>query len=524
MADLVNPSTYSMISGGGSEAPDPMKMLTQWQQLQNLQTNNQLGQQNIKNLQTENDTKQFDLGAKRREYAAKQIFAVANLPDGQLIDGAHATLDRERQAGLLDDKQYSAMKQQIDAAGGDPAKARPIVNSVLAGSLGGPEAIKFLYGDKMVLDNGGQLQGAVSGGLGGQNPGAVTGSGAVYTKLPGPTYMDLGRSVQPLAGGGQPLGGAMQKTSLEDIGGQIQPVTGISPVGGSLTKTAGPGQTAGRTDIVGSDGKVHNVSNAELMNPSLLPPDVRKNLQGPLSGRYPTPGAGGTEVTTAAGMKQKQETDVDSFTKDQQQMPDRMQNSQNLHKALDALRTVNTGSGNEWISGARAKAVTLMRDIGISNPRMDAADFSQAEADKLLTDYARKSGSAANSNNQLAASEASNPSTHINNAAAQDFVKNNIGLERQKAAAVMLQQKNDKNGVGYNGSLVDFASKTDKRGFAIDAYTPKEVTEMVSHMSPEQREKFWRAAGMARQLGLATGEQGSPNPAQNAAAAKAMGQ
>jgi hypothetical protein len=105
---------------------------------------------------------------------------------------------------------------------------------------------------------------------------------------------------------------------------------------------------------------------------------------------------------------------------------------------------------------------------------------------------------------QLEAGEKSNPSTVINNAYAQEAARKNMGVELQKAAAVKLQQADNPNGIGYQNKAADLASMTDPRGFAFAAggYTKQQAADLVKTMSPAQKAKFLKGAGIGHRLNM----------------------
>jgi hypothetical protein len=190
--------------------------------------------------------------------------------------------------------------------------------------------------------------------------------------------------------------------------------------------------------------------------------------------------------------------DVGRFKTDQAALPAAQTAVQSLQKAQHALELSNTGRGTESVHNIYAFLQSQnIPTPGLSNTS-DVANYDLAH--KYLLDYARSQGAAAKTDLQLQTSEGANASTGISNAAALNVVKTNIGRERQKIAQVT--EAPNPNGLGYGSHASSFANGTDPRGFAIDSYTPQEVSKMVSSMTDAEKTKFYKSVGIAQRLKL----------------------
>jgi hypothetical protein len=235
-----------------------------------------------------------------------------------------------------------------------------------------------------------------------------------------------------------------------------------------------------------------------------LPPPagVRPSPQNPprLPGAVPTSAAQPpTQQPTPTGLplgtSESIAADVGKFKQDQFAIPQGQQSVQSLQKAQLALEASNTGRTSEGVHNMLA----TLNTFGVSTQGMADNVSSYDLAHKYLMDYARKSGAAAHSDLQLQTSEGANASTGISNQAALDVVHTNIGRERQ---AIAQNMEAPQTGIGYGEHSGKFATNTDPRGFAIDAYKPADLQKMVAGMTATEKAKFYKSAGIAQRLGL----------------------
>jgi hypothetical protein len=169
---------------------------------------------------------------------------------------------------------------------------------------------------------------------------------------------------------------------------------------------------------------------------------------------------------------------------------------QSLQKAQHALELSNTGRSTEGVHNMYA----FLQAQGVSTPGLTDSVMNYDLAHKYLLDYARQQGAAGKTDLQLQTAEGANASTGISQGAALNVIQTNIGRERQKIAQVM--EAPNPTGIGYGSHASSFSNNTDPRGFAIDSYTPKQVSDMVSKMTPAEKTKFYKSVGVAQRLKL----------------------
>lgn len=467
------------ILGNPVQPINPLQAISGWQDYANKVQQNRNMQQELANAQLANQTGQQSLGETMQKRHNQVLFGLSGLPDSQLPEAARAALEREQQTGELDPQRYEVMRKHLDEFGNDPSKIRQMINSGLVSNLAGPEALKAMTPQVQVTDIGGQkiplVQPSQVQMLNGAAPGVALGQGGVNnTQAPG----------------------------YQASGSQLIPVGGAagSP---TINQTLSPGQgTELQSRMVQKPDGSYAVETKQLQqwNPGLAPAASKGGgKSGALGGgNYPLPASTSVPMGTEGGLAKDQEL----YKADQAQVQPLTTGTQSLGKALDALNAVATGSGTEGLAKMRAYATSLGNVLGVDTGGVNVQDMKRAELEKYLTDYARASGTAGRSDESLNAAFKSNASGSINNAAAQDVVRTNIGRDRQKIAATMTQP--NAQGSSYSDYKAKYATSTDPRGFAWDAYTDTQkqaILKEVGDSGPERR-KLAKAIGDAQNLKL----------------------
>jgi hypothetical protein len=323
--------------------------------------------------------------------------------------------------------------------------------------------------------------------------------------------------------------------NMVDTGGQIQGVdmnAYTNPElrnGITLNRTITPQEAATPRTTTDAAGNPVTAPSYMTTPPALLPPQLRGGSASsgiPGDGRYhppgqgspqtvgssaaapavaggapspaqpAIPGAGGTAFTPPGPGSDE---DVKMFKTAQAAVPASQTAVQSLEKAQHALELANTGRSTGSVHAIKA----FLNAQGFKVPDL-TDDDSVANYDiahKYLLDYARQQGAAAHSDLQLQTAEGSNASTDINQAAALQVVKTNIGRERQKIAQVMTMQ--NPSGIGYGAHVTQFANQTDPRGFAWDAYTPQERANIVAQAKKDGTiNRLYRSLETAARLHL----------------------
>lgn len=500
------------ILGNPPKPVDPLAQISGYQQLANQVAQNQLTQQQTQNALLANQTGQQELGQKMAMRHAQVMAGLLTLPEGQLAGGAQKALDDELATGQLDQQRYNVLKQNIADNANNPTALKQQILSGLIGNLAGPEALKALTPGLQMLNIGGQevpLQtpsqaGMVGGALNiSPQAGITIGGGPIINRSLAPGLQDVGGQIVPVGGAaGSPTLTRTLPPQVEDVGGAKQVIGGAYGTPTSLTKTLTPeGGVALQQQLVKNPDGTYSVQSG---NVGQLYPGVAPKGLSVGSGNYPGPQTQNIPV----GKTEQIAKNTDQFTTDQQAVPALQTGTQSLGKALDALNAVATGAGTEGLARMRSYAMSLANVLLPNQLQqltggVNIQDMSRAELTKYLTDYARQSGLAGRSDAALESAFKANASGEINNAAAQDVVRTNIGRDRQTIAATMTS-----NPQTHNEYKQNFSNTTDPRGFAWDTYTEpqkqqilKEVDPHNTHDTPEYK-KLARAIGNAQKLGM----------------------
>lgn len=515
-ANVILGSTYKPI--------DPLSVLSGWQQYANQVQQGANMKQELANLQLTNQTGQQALATTMQKRHNQIMAGLLGLPNEQLVGAAQTALNQELQTGQVDQQRYDVMNQALKDNASNPQAIRQMIASGLVSNL---EPVQALQASVPGIDQT-NIGGAIVGRQTPSPASLLAGGAPSITNIPGsaiPTILPPG---------------------YQNTGGQLVPVGGAlgQP---PLTTTLSPSeQTALQSRLVPDGNGGFNVETRTVgqWNPQLMPGGA-PNL-GP--GSYPAPAgqgqpgqptgaqpSGGGQPRAAAGppvtsipqgQPEQQASDLQAYQKDTQAAPGLITGTQSLNKALGALNTVATGQGTEGLARMRSVVTSLANVLGIDTGNVNIQDMSRAELEKYLTDYARSQATAGRSDEALNTAFKANASGYINNAAAQDVVRTNIGRDRMNAFVSSFAP--NKTGTGYSAFKRDFVNSVDPRGFAWDTYTPqqkaqivKEVLAMPGGKNGVAYRKLSNAIGYATQRGIATNQDYSiPNV--NAAAMPAQ--
>jgi len=286
-------------------------------------------------------------------------------------------------------------------------------------------------------------------------------------------------------------------------GGQFRPTT-------TVQQQTSPETNSTPMEIINPDGSRSYVRRDQVVGGAK--PTVPPEAMG--SGRYPTQQSAnpGYQAAPAAGQVEGQRAAAEvagraageQFGQAGQLSAgfgDRMYRSQ---KALQLLQEISPSSGKP--AELHNRIVNVALSLGMTNPSDKAAAYD--EANKYLTQLAASQPGAAHSDAQLATALAGNPSTHINNLAAQDALRANIALDRRANAAYLaFHQK-------YPGTEAqvhanewptfqnDYTTKKDARAFMFDIMSPEQRARLWSGMDGKQRQAFRSELRGAMETGL----------------------
>lgn len=296
-----------------------------------------------------------------------------------------------------------------------------------------------------------------------------------------PTSIDDGQTIQTGTQAGGMDGGAF--TPASGVQRQISPETNSSPM-----------------DIVNPDGSHSYVRRDQVVGGGSTRPTFPPEVMG--DGRYPSqqPANPGYQSAPAAGQVEAQRAAAEATGREAGAQfgeagrhsagySDRIYRAQ---KALQLLGEVSPASGK--IGEVKNRVVNAAVSLGMVTPSDKTAAYD--EANKYLTQMAMSQPGATHSNEQLATALTSNPSTHINNLAAQDVLRANIALDRRANAAYLaFHQK-------YPGTQAEthahewpsfqseYTTKRDVRAFMFDVMSPQQRAKMWQGMSAKERASF----------------------------------
>lgn len=232
------------------------------------------------------------------------------------------------------------------------------------------------------------------------------------------------------------------------------------------------------------------------------PPQAASNnpmvRQGPPSAGAPASPAGPAAVPVPLA-PQKQfvsptPQQLDQFKASAQQQQDDLSADANftanvvpLKKVIELLpKTPLFGSGAQMPT----EVAKVLNTFGVKIGSDQAQNSSELE--KYLTQMARSSGAAANTNDQLAAALTANPSMTSDKAAAQDVVKTMMALARMKHTMVAQAQAQNVAPEGYSKFASKWGADQDPRAYAFDLMTPEAKAALKTELkaNPQEAAKF----------------------------------
>lgn len=294
-------------------------------------------------------------------------------------------------------------------------------------------------------------------------------------------------------GGGAPNGGAGGYQGTPPPG-QVDP-TGKGPGGFNF----GNGSYGGNAPAGPQPGAAPAPA-AQAPSPQAAPPTPQPAAGPAPGGAWPNMMAPGQQQAVAA----KDTSAAGQYADDQAnagQYAPRITAANHALSLLQDLGPTGTGVGTGGLNTVKS---WLGQAFGNSDTLASVSNFD--EASKYLSAMATGSPGAGHSNEALNAAFASNPSTHISNAASVDVLKTNISLMRQQQASVLAYQngpgQTDQGGAGYPAFKANFATSTDPRAFGFDLMTPAQRTRVVSGMTTNQKAAFYADVNTAIKAGV----------------------
>jgi hypothetical protein len=364
---------------------------------------------------------QQNLGQQQLQYLAGNLGVMANDPN-LTAERMHAFAQNAVKEGMLSPQLYQVESDNIDAAGGDPAKLR---------------ALAANYSQR-ALDSLNQYA---------STQGYAPGSGATPVTYTGPTGAPVNTTLAQFA---QAARGGAPQAQPQPTGGATQPTTqtGAAPVP--------------------------------------LAPQTNAGAAGGIAG--PTPQQ---QAQFDASSKQQQDdlTNDAGFTA----------NIVPLTKTLSLLpKTPLFGTGAQ----VPTDVAKVLNTFGIKIGSDQAQNASELE--KYLTQLARSSGAAPNSDSQLAAAFSANPNMTTDKAAAQDVVKTMLSLARMQHAKVAAAQQSGIAPEQYSSFASKWGAQQDPRAYGFDLMDDKAKATLRKELdaNPAEAQRFIQTYNTAQQLGI----------------------
>lgn len=416
----------------------------------------------IRNLGAQNALLGIDVQQNRQNLAQQQLGYISqNLgllaqdPDLNM-DKALSLGQRFVQEGVLNPQLWATESANIQATGGDPAKLRSLLLN---------------YGQR-ALDAQAQFSNTVG-----------TGS-----------TIDTGPST---------------------VVGAYSPVTGFRPQG-SVLHALNPAQASAPVTVTMPDGSTRTMTqgqfNALTGTSATGAPEAGNLLTGGSSPATPG-GTGAGSPLPGIGAPSPQQQAM--FTASTKQYQDAKANDANytanlvpLQKSLELLPdTPLFGRGAELPTQLAQVFNTFGIPIGSDQSK------NASELDKYLTQIARGSGAAANSDQQLVAAFSANPNMSTDKAAAQDVIKTMMALQRMQHAAITIAQQRgmDNTPQNYSSFASNWGARQDPRAFGVDLMDPKAKAALLKELdaNPAEKAKFAASLRAAEEAGVLGGVPGA---------------
>lgn len=295
-------------------------------------------------------------------------------------------------------------------------------------------------------------------------------------------------------------------TSTDSNAGHIR-AGRISPMGAPMPgySAATPQTTRPAAGLPGGAGPQGNPNAFDgLPPPQSAIPQSGNPLYGPLPDEPPAkaaptptgPRQGGT--TIAPQLVAQQAEDVKAYKADQLALPSKRTSDENMSMAFKALKLTTTGAGAD----ATHQLYSYLQTAGLLPAGATDELKNYQEFKKLTERRIAELGMAAGTDAGRALAGQSNPGASISTPANLDFIRNDVGKNRQQMAINLTAPEG---GVGYGDHASTTAGKTDFRGFNWKWYSPDEqakIMKSVGKQGSAAELALQRAKGMAHALNL----------------------
>lgn len=412
----------------------------------------------IRGQQISNMQAQQNLVTQQVNYLAGGLGILAKKPDlsqADMLNFANGALKE----GIISPQTYQVEMQNVQAAGNDPAQLRGLATNYAQRALDAGNKFTSTFGNPLTISTGSNTIGAV------QSPitGAVTPGSSIQQ---GMSPSDANSMVTIT----MPDGSVRQVTKAQSV-----QMFGAS--GNPLTQAA-PAAPAPANQLTGQPS-----------TPVPLAP-------------LPSPQAHESAPGIAAPSPQQQAM----FTQSAAQYQAAKNNDANYQANLVPLEKSLSLLPDTPLFGKGAQIPTdvaqVLNTFGIPIGSDQAKNAS--ELDKYLTQVARGSGAAPNSDQQLLAAFSANPNMNTNKAAAIDVIKTMMALQRMQHAIVADADAQGIKPEAYSDFARRLGSTLDPRAFGVDMMTPEAKAALAKELqsNPAERHKFAQSLRAAAQAGV----------------------
>lgn len=322
--------------------------------------------------------------------------------------------------------------------------------------------------------------------VGGTQASPTQGSGLNIPPQAGvPTALSPGEKTGQLTAVGSP--------GVGPDGNPLPPVEGSVSVGSQFDRYGNPiGQSAG-------GGSAGTATGAPRATGTALPASATGAPSSSFRQTKLTPGTGEAALSVA-------KSSGDTLASDRAYQGGNATRTYQAQTAIQALRSTGTGPGSEWRQNVVSTALALplagpvLAKLGVLDPKsIEAYD----EANKLMARTAadQLTGTGAPSDARQGLITTANASTHISNAAAQQVLYMNIGLDRMKSAGVAAFDKSGLPPEKYAKWIADWNKTQDPRAYYVDQMPSGERSDFIAKMNGTERTKYLKSGADGVALG-----------------------
>lgn len=308
-----------------------------------------------------------------------------------------------------------------------------------------------------------------------------------------------------------------QDTGPATVYGNTNQQTGaFTPSGGAVLHGLSPSDATSQVTVTMPDGSARTMTKAQF---------IQMTGGNPLTGASPPPTSAPTGGGTPSGGTPTQPSapGIGAPSPQQQAMFNASTAQYQAAKANDANYTANLVPLEKSLAllpdtplfGRGAELPTQLTQVFNTFGIPIGSDQSKnaSELDKYLTQVARGSGAAANSDQQLVAAFSANPNMSTDKAAAQDVIKTMLALQRMQHAAVTIaqQQGMDNNSQNYSTFASQWGAQQDPRAYGVDLMTPAAKASLLKELdaNPAEKAKFATSLRSAEAAGVLGGLPGA---------------